>query len=111
MKAQLWKIKVCNGILEYSHGWQQTILELFINKLNLTINCSNGELHYFKSDGERYKKADLVTSNIDFPKDLALTIAEHLDKEEEMDNQIRILFDSLTKKYKEDPKQYKITTD
>ena len=99
MKAQLWKIKVCNSVLDYSHNFSQSILELFLSKYSITVNYSNGVLHYFKSDSNRYKQAELITTAIDFPKDVAESMNDNLKKEEEIENQVKNLFDSLNKKY------------
>jgi len=53
VKAVKYKVKVIRSVLEWSHGIDWTIDEIFIPKKKIIFNIADGDLHVFKSESER----------------------------------------------------------
>lgn len=98
MKAKLWKIKICNGALEIAHGWNQTILEIEIPKLNISVNWVNNEVNYFETYEGRYSKATsaVLLADMDFPDALAKTIDKMLSLRKTLSKDIEKMFSEMT---------------
>lgn len=106
MKAKLWKLTVCNGVLEMTHGWGQEILEIEIPEYNISINVGNGEANYFKTYEERYNKASFVR-DIDFPEDIAKGFNELLILEESLEEKLLEIFSEIELTDTESPESNK----
>lgn len=100
MKAQLWKIKICNSILDYTHGFGYEIYEIYIPKMDVCINNAEDKLHCFKRHEERYNdfsNAELI-KELDFSNDIAEYIESYLKNEEKISVYVKKLFKSIKKK-------------
>lgn len=54
VKAELWRVSICNGALDMVHGNYRRIHEFYIPDYNLSFNIENDTLNVFKSDSYRY---------------------------------------------------------
>lgn len=59
MKAEIWEIKICEGVLGASHGMYKTIKELYIPEINVSLNIVNETINCFLSYSDRYKGKDV----------------------------------------------------
>jgi len=53
MKAVKYKVKVIRSVLEWSHGMEWSIEEIFIPEKEIIFNLAAGDLQVFKSESER----------------------------------------------------------
>jgi len=60
MKAEMYKIKICDSILDRAHGFTRQIEEYYIPKLKVAINLDGNLIHCFETDKDRYKRTKAV---------------------------------------------------
>ena len=53
MRAVEYNVKVFGSVLEWSHGMERTIEEIFIPEKGIIFNMTDGELHVFRGKRER----------------------------------------------------------
>lgn len=100
MKAQLWSINVCCGVIEISHGWSHDILEIHIPSANISVNVANDKVNFFRTYDGRYDREDRedgsqvkLIKEIDFPDRLVELLEDQLKSKEQFDKDIKELFD------------------
>ena len=76
IKAELWSIKICDGVLDMVHSNFRYIKEFYIPKYNVTFNCENDIVHIFRPDKQRYSCDETKTNNSQKIEDL--TVSESL---------------------------------
>lgn len=82
MKAQLWKINVCEGVMEMVHGMGRSILEIYIPKANISLNAEGSSINYFKTYKDRYKqKGSFMVKKIDLPDKIADKLIGQIESE------------------------------
>lgn len=54
LTLEYWELTVTEGIMAAIHGSFQTITEIYIPELNLSLNTAHGQFNIFISDKKRY---------------------------------------------------------
>jgi hypothetical protein len=76
MKAYLYSIRVCEGVVASIHSMTYTVREIFIPKLKIAFN---DQKYFFECDKAREKKFKII----EIPDDLAITIKQAVASSEE----------------------------
>jgi len=53
VRAVKYRVRVFGSVLEWSHGVERTIKEVFIPEKGIIFNMADGELHAFSGERER----------------------------------------------------------
>jgi len=61
MRAELWIVKVCDGVMGHVHGQYFQVIELYVPGMNIALNTING-INCFRPENysERYGQEDSV---------------------------------------------------
>lgn len=80
MRAIKYKVKVVRSVLEWSHGMEWPIEEIFIHEKGITFNMAGGDLHVSRGQSERSNKGK---EEIEVDDDLVDLLETHLKIREE----------------------------
>lgn len=80
IKAELWKVEVCESVLDMVHGNKFHIFEIFIPSKKISFNVEHEGLNVFTGAKSRYVKAkENFVSNILLDNSFVECLQKHLD--------------------------------
>ena len=81
MKAELYEVKICDGIIGYIHGMNFGITELHIPSIKASVNIVHGCVNCFRANfKERYTEAKHL-GDIDVSDKFADAVNQYLDSQ------------------------------
>lgn len=88
MRALKYKVKVVKSVLEWSHGIEWSIEEIFIPEKGIIFNLADGDLHVFKAERERSNERK---EEIEVDNDLVKLLETYLKIKEKCQNRAKNL--------------------
>jgi hypothetical protein len=82
IKAEIWEIRICNSVLDMTHGWYQKIREIHIPSEEISLNIANDALNCFKTTVSlRYSHETqaILIGNIDIPSELVKEVKKYIE--------------------------------
>lgn len=67
VKAEIWSLIICEGVMDMVHGGGRRISELYVPTAGIVINSVDRKVSCFRENGDRYKKSDKFTTNNSHP--------------------------------------------
>jgi len=80
VRAVKYKVRAFGSVLEWSHGMERAIEEIFIPEKGIIFNMADGELHVFRGDRERSNEEK---EEIEVDDELAKLLETYLKTREE----------------------------
>jgi hypothetical protein len=80
VRAVKYRVKVFRSILEWAHGMERTIEEIFIPEKEIIFNVADGELHVFRGERERATEG---RQEIEIDEELSELLETYLEIKEE----------------------------
>jgi len=90
VRAIKYKVKVVRSVLEWSHGMEWSIEEIFIPEKGIIFNMAGGDLHVFKGESERSNEAK---EEIEVDDDLVKLLETYLKTKEECQGRAKHLLE------------------
>ena len=90
MRALKYKVKVVKSVLEWSHGIERSIEEIFIPEKGIIFNMAGGDFHIFKGERERSNEGK---EEIEVDDDLVKLLETYLKTKEECKNRAKHLLE------------------
>lgn len=84
MKAKLYRLGICDSVLDLSHGFTREIREIYIPELNICFNSENNSTHCFESGCNRYKENSKLIKNIEIPEDIAKILKNYIKSQKKL---------------------------
>ena len=113
MKVELWKIYICDGVIDISHNFKRQILEIYIPEWNISLNSVSGGVHCFRSYKGRYDPVAgaVLVKEIDLSDEIVHAVKTMVNCKEEFDqnfsNRIKEEFVRLEVSVKQKSKRLK----
>lgn len=90
MRAVKYKVKVIRSVLEWSHGMDRIIEEIFIPEKEIIFNIADDDLHVFKSESERSNEGK---EEIEVDDGLVKLLENYLKTKEECHRRVKRLLE------------------
>ena len=84
MKAEKYKIEICDSALDMVHGFTRKIEEYYIPELKIALNCDKDYVNCFTTDENRYKKAKKM-GKIDMPEEIVKSVKIYIEAKKELE--------------------------
>lgn len=91
MKAELYSVKICDGIMGRVHGAYFAIDEIYVPSIKTSLNVVSGNIHCFRTDPERYAKASKLR-DVEIPDVLVNAMEKYLASTRDMSELAEVFF-------------------
>ena len=99
VKAEVWEICICDGVMSLVHGFFRTITEVYIPRYRISFNFVDDMVHVFRTPDRRYakNKEDGTKSpkkilNTRVLKEMAETLNKYLKLKDQIDIGIKAFY-------------------
>ena len=88
VKAELWNVSVCNGVLDYVHNAFSEIKEFYIPSHKISFNVIDDKLSAFRTYENRYKGNEKQhpekIENVTLPKSFVDKLEKYISLKEDL---------------------------